>query len=157
MRLAISRSRDKFFGHWLALASVICSQSRPGCDACCMAHFPQSHRGVRAPRVRVPQDEPVHLNVEGVRVEGLLRKISTTGGLVQLASRLGPGTLAEIAIPTRMGRVQGLVEIFPPVAEGSSSQAFRFIALGDEDHQRLAAIISLMRKQGYVDAAASGF
>jgi hypothetical protein len=121
-----------------------------------MAHFPQSHRGVRAPRVRVPQDEFVHFTTEGVRVKAQLQKLSTTGGLAQFGSRVGPGTLAEIAIPTRMGRVQGLVEIFPPVAEGSTSQAFRFIALGDEDHQRLAAIISLMRKQGYMDAAAAG-
>src|SRR5262245_58442147 len=94
-----------------------------------MAHFPQAHKGVRAPRVRVPQDEPVHFTVEGVRVTALLQKISTTGGLAQFTNRLGAGTLAEIAIPTKAGRVQGLVEILPPVSEGATNQAFRFVAL----------------------------
>jgi hypothetical protein len=42
--------------------------------------------------------------------------------------------------------------MFAPTTEANPNQAFRFIALGDEDHQRLAAIISLMRKQGYIDA-----
>jgi hypothetical protein len=102
--------------------------------------------------VRIPQDELVHFYVEGVRVKGFLQKLSTTGGLARLGSRLGPGTLAEIAIPTRVGPVQGLVEMFAPTTEANPNQAFRFIALGDEDHQRLAAIISLMRKQGYIDA-----
>ena len=120
-----------------------------------MAHFPQAHKGVRAPRVRVPQEEPVHFTVEGVRVKGILQKISTTGGLAQLGSRLGAGTLAEIAIPTKAGRVQGLVEMLPPRAGATPNQAFRFIALSDEDHQRLASIITLMRKQGFSDAAAA--
>lgn len=127
-----------------------------GCDALdCMAHFPQSLRGVRAPRVRIPQDETVLFNVEGVRVKGLLQKLSTTGGLVRLGNRVGPGSLAEIAIATKAGPVQGLVEMFPPVREGSSNQAFRFVALSDEDHQRLSATISLMRKQGFHDTASA--
>jgi hypothetical protein len=101
----------------------------------------------------------VHFTIEGVRVQGLLQKISTTGGLVQLGSRVGPGTLAEIAIPTKAGRVQGLVEMLPPISGASTNQAFRFVALSDEDHQRLASIITLMRKQGFSDvaAAAAGF
>jgi len=84
-----------------------------------------------------------------------LQKISTTGGLAQFANRLGAGTLAEIAIPTKAGRVQGLVELLAPTSAGATNQAFRFIALSDEDHQRLASVISLMRKQGYSDAAAA--
>jgi hypothetical protein len=120
-----------------------------------MAHFPQAHKGVRAPRVRVPQDEPVHFIVEGVRVQGFLQKISTTGGLAQLGNRLGAGTLAEIAIPTRVGRVQGLVEMLPPASASATNQAFRFVALSDEDHQRLASIITIMRKQGFSDVAAA--
>src|SRR5262249_21452457 len=120
-----------------------------------MAHFPQAHKGVRAPRVRVPEDEPVHFTIDGVRVKAMLQKISTTGGLAQFANRLGAGTLAEIAIPTKAGRVQGLVEMLPPASAAASNQAFRFIALSDEDHQRLASIITLMRKQGFSDAAAA--
>jgi hypothetical protein len=120
-----------------------------------MAHFPQSLKGVRAPRVRVPQDELVHFTVEGVRVQAVLQKISTTGGLARFNSKVGGGTLAEIAIPTKAGRVQGLVEMFPPVSEAAGNQAFRFIALSDEDHQRLASIVSLMRKQGFADVAAA--
>lgn len=122
-----------------------------------MAHFPQSHKGVRAPRVRVPQDEPVHFVADGVRIKALLRKISTTGGLAHLGKCMDAGTLAEIAIPTRAGVVQGLVEMFPPAPE-KTSQAFRFVALSDEDHERLAGIVSLMKKQGYADMAkAAGF
>jgi hypothetical protein len=122
-----------------------------------MAHFPQSHRGVRAPRVRVPQDELVHFVADGMRIKAMLRKISTTGGLAHLVNRLDAGTLAEIAIATKAGVVQGLVEMFPPMSDGSN-QAFRFVALSDEDHERLAAIVALMNKQGYADMAkAAGF
>lgn len=122
-----------------------------------MAHFPQSHRGVRAPRVRVPQDELVHFVADGMRIKAMLMKISTTGGLAHLVNRLDPGTLAEIAIATKAGVIQGLVEMFPPMSDGSN-QAFRFVALSDEDHQRLASIVALMNKQGYADMAkAAGF
>ena len=68
--------------------------------------------------------------------------------------------MAEIAIPTKVGRVQGLVEMLAPVSASATNQAFRFVALSDEDHQRLASIITIMRKQGYSDgakASAAGF
>jgi hypothetical protein len=107
---------------------------------------------MRAPRVRIPQDEPVEFKVDGCRVQALLQKLSTTGGLACLRSSVRSGCLAEIAIITRLGPIHGLVEIFAPASQRSSSQAFRFVALSDKDQQKLAAIISLMCKQGLADS-----
>jgi len=57
-----------------------------------------------------------------------------------MAGPLPPGTLAELAVSTSLGRVCGLVEILP-ATKGNSMQAFRFIAFSDDDYERLSSTI----------------
>ena len=116
-----------------------------------MTYFPQSHGKIRAPRVRVPDEEPVSFIAEGARTEGILQKLSLTGGCVRLPKTCDPGVLAEIRITTINGPVAGLVEILPPPRH-DSGQPFRFVALSGSDHARLSSVLELMRKQGYAEA-----
>jgi hypothetical protein len=115
-----------------------------------MAHFPQPHRSVRAPRVRVPNSESVNFSLEGKRVPAVLHEISTTGGLAQFSGTVREGTLAELHMRSKSGPISGLVELMRPVTRSSAKlQPFRFVALGDEDHDRLAGVLRQMIDQGY--------
>ncbi|HLH06000.1 MAG TPA: hypothetical protein VKW78_02050 [Terriglobales bacterium] len=115
-----------------------------------MAHFPQPHRSVRAPRVRVPNSESVNFSLEGKRVPAVLHEISTTGGLAQFTGAVRAGTLAEIHLRSKSGPISGLVELLPAIDRASGKlQPFRFVAIGDEDHDRLAGVLRQMIDQGY--------
>jgi hypothetical protein len=115
-----------------------------------MAHFPQPHASVRAPRVRVPNSESVNFSLDGKRVPAVLHEISTTGGLAQFSSAVRSGSLAELQMRSKSGPITGLVELLRPVTQGSGKmQPFRFVALGEEDHERLASVLRQMIAQGY--------
>ena len=116
-----------------------------------MAHFPQAHTKKRSPRVRVPNEETIRFNVEGRLVPAVLRKLSMTGGLAVLSGALGDISIAEAQFTTACGPVRGLVEILRSQAKNGNAYPFRFIALGDEDHQRLRATLLLMQKRGLAD------
>ncbi len=114
-----------------------------------MAHFPHPHSSVRAPRVRVPNAEPVIFIVDGKKVPAVLQKLSITGGVARLSVKIISGTLAELKLNTMEGPVSGIVEILAPIATaGLPSQPFRFIALNEDDHKRLKATLLFMRKNG---------
>jgi len=117
-----------------------------------MAHFPQPHNRVRAPRVRVPNNESVKFNLGGRQVNATLSRLSMTGGLVQFNSQIGDLGLAEVALTTSTGQVKALVEFLKPQAkETPQLRPFRFVALDDPDYQRLAATLQLMTKQGFAE------
>ena len=115
-----------------------------------MAHFPQPHPSVRAPRVRVPNSESVNFSLEGKRVPAVLREISITGGLAQLNGAVHEGTLAELQMQSKSGPITGLVELLRPATRPFGKvQPFRFVALGEQDHERLASVLQQMIAQGY--------
>lgn len=114
-----------------------------------MAHFATPHPSVRAPRVRVPNPEKVTFYAEGGPVNGTLHKLSTTGGLATIPRQLTEGTIAEMVIKTIDGPVRGIVELLAPkIHAGAPEQAFRFIAMSDEDHERLSGVLQIMLKRG---------
>jgi hypothetical protein len=105
-----------------------------------MATFPKVHPSVRAPRTTFPIPEPADFRVEDKLVKGTLRRLSMTGGCALLNSNVKSGTLAEIAIPTPLGPVVGLIEFLPSGAkrQANSEFGFRFVAFDDDHHERLS-------------------
>ena len=115
-----------------------------------MPHYPQSQTKTRSPRVRVPNGESIRFNLGGHQVSAVLQKISMTGGLAEFPRSIGSATIAEAKVNTLSGPVSGLVEFLPPQV-GSCTYPFRFIALSDQDYERLNATLQFMRKQGFGD------
>lgn len=108
-----------------------------------MAHFPKVHAKVRAPRTTFSKPEPADFRVGDTVIKGHLRRLSPTGGYAVLDRNLAGGTLAEIEIPTRHGRVCGLIEFLERKA-GSGRPlelAFRFIGLDETHFDRLKSAL----------------
>jgi hypothetical protein len=104
-----------------------------------MTHFPQSHPRRRAARVNMAK--PVSVMVvreDGQHSNCTLQTVSVTGGLLQVAQLLSQGDFVEVAFQTSSSTVHGMAKMLKaiPQAEGLL-QAFRFIALDDEDHRTL--------------------
>jgi hypothetical protein len=117
-----------------------------------MPHFPQSLTKKRSPRVRVPNDETIRFNMEGRLVPAVLRKLSMTGGLAEFPGSLGHASIAEAQLTTACGPVRGLVEFLRSQSNDSRTYPFRFIALSDNDYQRLQTTLLMMQKLGLADA-----
>jgi len=99
--------------------------------------------------VRIPNDERITLNLGGKSAYATLRRLSLTGGLVDFPAPLDV-TLAEVALTTTAGPVKALVEFMPaPKKNSPTSRPFRFIAIDDNDYQRLHSTLKLMLKQGF--------
>jgi hypothetical protein len=99
--------------------------------------FPQAHPQRRAPRAQLGDLIAASVQREnGQWTKGKLRTVSTTGGLLQLSNALVQGDFVEVAFQTRAGKVQGLAEMLSPVQQPQDGvlQAFRYVALGDDDH-----------------------
>jgi hypothetical protein len=116
-----------------------------------MAHFPQADRRIRSPRVRVPQGPKVLFLVDNDPIEGVLHKLSLTGGAVEITRECAAGTLAEIRLHTNSGTVQAVVEMLARNDRSAPEQPFRFVALGDDDQKLLVRAIKNLRKQGFGD------
>lgn len=107
-----------------------------------MTHFPQSQSQRRAPRIQLGGSVPAIVMLEdGQRAKGNLQTVSTTGGLLHLTKSLAQGDFVEVAFQMQTGAVRGMAEMLSPIARSKSGndtrQAFRFIALGDDDHRTL--------------------
>ncbi|HZD95118.1 MAG TPA: hypothetical protein VE133_12740 [Candidatus Sulfotelmatobacter sp.] len=113
-----------------------------------MPHYPQIQNKVRAPRVHVPNSESIRFNLGGRQVSAVLQKISLTGGLAEFNTSIGSATIAEAKLNTISGQVSGLVE-FLPSPDGNATYPFRFIALSDQDYERLNSTIKTMQQQGF--------
>lgn len=109
-----------------------------------MATFPKAHPTVRAPRTIFPSPEPADFRVENQLVKGSLRRLSLTGGCALLGKDVKNGTLAEIAIPTPLGPVIGLIEFMGAGTKRQSGSefGFRFVAFDDEHHARLSKALT---------------
>ena len=77
--------------------------------------------------------------MDGRRSKGKLQTVSVTGGLIAMLSPLAEGDFVEIAFQTPAGIVQGMAEMLLAQKHFSAGyqQPFRFVALGDTDHQNL--------------------
>jgi hypothetical protein len=117
------------------------------------------HPTLRAPRVQL-QTAPalVKLN-DGQKANGKLQIVSITGGLLQLARALSEGDFVEVAFQTQSGKVQGMAEMLNPLrtVPGSVFQPFRFVALGDEDHQILKMIVESVADRSFLGLRSSQF
>ncbi len=116
-----------------------------------MPHFPTLNSRKRSPRVRVPNDEEIRINIAGKAVKAILQRLSLTGGLAVFPANVAPGTLGEVHIKTTNGPVKGLIEFLKPQKSGGNAHPFRFIALDDSDFKTLNQTLQLMRKMGLGD------
>jgi hypothetical protein len=115
-----------------------------------MTYFPQPNPSQRARRVRLPGSVLVSVRAErGKAVRAKLHELSTTGGLLVLSKALEQGVFVEVAFQTSHGLVSGMAEILSARRESKSGclQAFRFVALEDEDHTRLRMTLESLRDQ----------
>lgn len=130
--------------------SVILAARRPRAIIFHMAYFPQPHYTLRSPRVRISKAPKVVFTLDNTRVEGVLRKLSLTGGLATLARTCSEGALAEVRINTATGHLEALVELLPHLETGGM-QPFRFVAMGDSDQELLTSTVNRLRRTGHDD------
>ena len=107
-----------------------------------MTHFPQPHPSRRAARVQLGDSVLAAIRLEdGRRTKAKLQAISATGGLLRLTESLVQGDFVEVAFQTQAGPVHGMAEVLSPMRQTLDGvlQAFRFVALEDDDHRRLRA------------------
>ncbi|MFY9676675.1 MAG: hypothetical protein WCB53_15715 [Terriglobales bacterium] len=124
-----------------------------------MTHFPQPDASRRAPRVHLNGSIAAAIHVEGGRhARAKLQSISVTGGLLQMQTELSTGDFVEIAFQTRSGPIHAMAEMLRPVrrakAQSVCLQPFRFVALGDQDQDKLNMALDAARDGGSLDPGA---
>jgi hypothetical protein len=89
---------------------------------------------------------------DGHRAKGRLQVISATGGLLQLTNAISEGDFVEVAFQTQSGNVSGMAEMLNPLrsAPGSVFQAFRFVALEDDDQQHLRMMVETASDKSFL-------
>jgi len=139
-------------------SALVISRGSPasGIVLLAMSHFPQPDASRRAPRVHLNGSIAAAIRVEGGRnARAKLQSISVTGGLLQLQSELSTGDFVEIAFQTRSGPIHAMAEMLQPVrrakAQSACLQAFRFVALEDQDHNKLSAAMDSALDGGGLD------
>jgi hypothetical protein len=92
----------------------------------------------------------VKFSLDGKQMSGVLHTLSATGGVAQFPGSVHAGELAELHIDSRSGTIVALVELLSPLKGSSATmRAFRFVALDEQDQERLATVIAHMRNNGY--------
>jgi hypothetical protein len=125
-----------------------------------MTHFPQPHPSRRAARVQLGDSVLAAIRLEdGRRTKAKLQTISVTGGLLRLAHSLGQGDFVEVAFQTQAGPVHGMAEVLSPTKKMSDGvlQAFRFVALEDDDHRRLRSSLDHVAERNTLGLKSSAF
>jgi PilZ domain-containing protein len=125
-----------------------------------MTHFPQPHPSRRAARVQLGASVLAAIRFEdGRHAKAKLQTISTTGGLLQLPKPLPEGDFVEVAFQTQSGPVHGMAEILTPMQKTKESvlQAFRFVALEDDDHRRLRMSLDHVTDRSLLGLKSSAF
>jgi hypothetical protein len=111
-------------------------------------------RGIRAPRIRVPNKEKALFIVDAEKLVGVIQRLSLTGGSVVLSKGCVPrGTMGEMGLNTVFGKVSAHIEFLHHGAEGIPlAQAFRFVSMSDISSQRFTAAVEQMQNAGFSDA-----
>ena len=125
-----------------------------------MTHFPQPHPSRRSVRVQLGDSVLAAIRLEdGRRSKAKLQTISATGGLLRLPHSLGQGDFVEVAFQTQAGPVHGMAEVLSPMRKTTDGvlQAFRFVALEDDDHRRLRTTLDHVVERNVVGMKSSGF
>ncbi len=125
-----------------------------------MTHFPQPHPSRRAARVQLGATVLAAIRLEdGRHAKAKLQTISATGGLLQLPHSLGQGDFVEVAFQTQSGPVRGMAEILTPMRKTAAGvlQAFRFVALEDDDNRRLRTSLDHVADRGLLGLKSSIF
>lgn len=95
--------------------------------------------------------EEVKFSLDGKQIPAVLLALSTTGGLAQLPNTVHSGDLAELQIRSKSGPITALVELLSPMKGSSGTlRPFRFVALADEDQERLASAIKRMQASSQI-------
>jgi PilZ domain-containing protein len=125
-----------------------------------MTHFPQPHPSRRAARVQLGDSVLAAIRLEdGRRTKAKLQTISATGGLLRLAQSLAQGDFVEVAFQTQSGPVHGMAEVLSPMRNIPDGvlQAFRFVALEDDDHRRLRTTLDHVSMRNSLGMKSSAF
>ena len=124
-----------------------------------MTHYPQTNPTHRATRIQLTTTPAVVKLSDGKRTQGNIHLVSITGGLLQLARALSEGDFVEVAFQTNSGNVQGMAEMLNPVKKGQGSvlQAFRFVALDDDDHQKLRMVVESTSDRSFLGLRSTQF
>ena len=105
-----------------------------------MESLPPLQPASQATRVHFAEATPAVLRLEdGRRVPGKLEVVSLTGGLLSIAHPVDTGCNAMLMFLTGDGMVLGSAEMLSPLSW--SLQPFRFVALNDDDQNRLRTAI----------------
>ena len=124
-----------------------------------MTHYPQTNPTHRATRIQLATTPAVVKLGDGQKTKGNIHLVSITGGLLQLARALSEGDFVEVAFQTNSGNVQGMAEMLNPVRKGQGSvlQAFRFVALDDDDHHTLSRVVEATADRSFLGLRSSQF
>ena len=125
-----------------------------------MTHFPQPHPSRRAARIQLGATVLAAIRLEdGRHAKAKLQSISVTGGLLQLPHALAQGDFVEVAFQTQSGPVRGMAEILSPMRKTTDGvlQAFRFVALEDDDHRRLRTSLDHVTDRSLLGLKSSAF
>jgi hypothetical protein len=125
-----------------------------------MTHFPQPHPSRRAARVQLGASVLAAIRLEdGRHAKAKLQTVSVTGGLLQLPRALGQGDFVEVAFQTQSGPVRGMAEILSPTRKTTDGvlQAFRFVAIEDDDHRRLRTSLDHVTDRSLLGLKSSAF
>jgi c-di-GMP-binding flagellar brake protein YcgR len=124
-----------------------------------MTYFPQPNPAKRARRVRVPGSVAITIKAKGGHtVKAILHEISVTGGLLVLSKALEEGDFMEVAFQTNHGVVRGVAEVLSARSKSKSGclQSFRFVAIEDDDHNRLLMTLESLRNQTLIGSTQPG-
>jgi hypothetical protein len=114
-----------------------------------MAKFPHPGRKIRAPRVNLWGNASATIQLEnGRQLWGKTLRISITGGLLELATRLDEGVAVRLTVHLGPRAVRGKAAmLFPMWAAQGYLQPFRFTDLRDEECLALQSEIGELLKQ----------
>jgi hypothetical protein len=115
-----------------------------------MAYFPPPDARRRSPRASFLETTPAVVRCENGRsVSGKLQIVSLTGGLLCLSKPLDSGSKVKVMFLTGKGSVLGAAEMLSPITW--TLQPFKFVALYDDDQERLKGAIQTSLEQNRHD------
>lgn len=137
----VSGGRARAGSRFPASTSVIVSKPAEDDIIPPMAHFPHV-ASTRSPRVSLHRPIPIDFRHEGGMVRGDLHVVSATGGRARTSKPVVTGSVVELMMGTPDGPVRGIVEMLKArqMIHGWV-QPFRFLALADDDFDRLKKVI----------------